>query len=360
MPPMVVTRANGSATARYGTAVSSASSHASVGHGSASAGVPTANARPIRPSSHALPQCTTVPTSTAAKAPGTPNGIRTPPRSASSSTPSATSPASGSCSSLSDGRKEINRMATPAIEPRSAARGTTRRVQSPANANAVLATPIASVATMPTFHASVASPVAIFTGPSTPKTIANSVGVSMPNGMAVTSARPVGRMRRSANHVWRTPPTRTPRAVPVTRSPRTRTAGNPKTPIRSDERMTRLVMLSSAKPRKPLTSPAAIQRGVRASVGADVGGGAAGEQLPRLLANTLGERRAPCQLAAMLRDLVVVELYRCRGVLTEPQPGAIGAASPLLIVVERRLDARILALGVRVEEHPQPALDIFI
>ena len=87
------------------------------------------------------------------------------------------------------------------MEPSSAARGTTRRVQSPAKASAVLTRPIASVATMPIFHASIASPVATFTGPSTPNTMAKSVGVSMPKGIAVTSSRPVRRMRRSASHV---------------------------------------------------------------------------------------------------------------------------------------------------------------
>jgi hypothetical protein len=39
------------------------------------------------------------------------------------------------------------------------------------------------------------------TGPSTPNTIAKRVGVSMPNGMAVTSSRPVCRIRRTASQV---------------------------------------------------------------------------------------------------------------------------------------------------------------
>src|SRR5437773_2444406 len=110
----------------------------------------------------------------------------------------------------------------------------------------------------------------------------------------------------------------TPSAVPGTMRPRTRSAGKPKTPISSEARMTRLVTLSRAKPRKPLTSPAAIQRGARTSAG--VGGGAAGEQLPRLLADTLRERRAPRQLAAVPRDHVVVELHQAARVRAEPQP----------------------------------------
>ena len=57
------------------------------------------------------------------------------------------------------------------------------------------------VTPMPTFHASMASPVAIFTGPITPNTMANNVGVSMPNGIAVTSSRPVRVISWRASHV---------------------------------------------------------------------------------------------------------------------------------------------------------------
>src|ERR1700682_2087651 len=138
--------------------------------------------------------------------------------------------------------------------------------------------------------------------------------------------------------------------------PSTRSAGKPKTPMRSDERMTRLVTLSSASPRKPLTSPGATQRGGRRSASADVGGGAAGEEFSRLASHTLGERRAPRELAAVLRDLLVVELHQATRVSTEAQPGAVRAALPRVVVVQHRLDARTLTLGVRVEEHEQPAL----
>ena len=99
------------------------------------------------------------------------------------------------------GRKAIRRIETPPIEPRSAARGTTRRAQSPAKARPSFARPMAIVAAMPTFHASTGFPVASITGPSTPNTIANRVGVSIPNGIAVTSSRPVRRMSRTASHV---------------------------------------------------------------------------------------------------------------------------------------------------------------
>ncbi len=90
-------------------------------------------------------------------------------------------------------------MATPAMEPSRAARGTQRGAPSrPTHASASLTTPIATVTAMPIFQASTGSPVASMAGPSTPKTMPNSDGVSMPKGIAVTSARPVRRMRRTA------------------------------------------------------------------------------------------------------------------------------------------------------------------
>src|SRR2546423_13445275 len=142
--------------------------------------------------------------------------------------------------------------------------------------------------------------------------------------------------------------------------PSTRSAGKPKTPMRSDERMTRLVTLSRASPRKPLTSPAAAQRGARRSVGGDVGGGTAGEECSRLASDALGERRAPRELAAVLRDLLVVALHQTARMRTEPQPGAVRAALPRVIVVQHRLDTRVLTLGVRVEEHEQPTLHLVV
>src|SRR2546428_7596481 len=142
--------------------------------------------------------------------------------------------------------------------------------------------------------------------------------------------------------------------------PSTRSAGKPKTPIRSEDRMTRFVTLSRARPRKPLRSPAATQRDARDSAGADVGGGAAGEERPRLLADALGERGAPRQLAAMLRDLMVIERHQAGRVLAQPQPGAVRAALALVVVVQHRLDARVLTLGVRVEEHAKPTLDVVV
>jgi hypothetical protein len=95
----------------------------------------------------------------------------------------------------------MSSVAIPAMDPSSAARGTRRRTASPVKARPSLTTPIASVTPMPTFHARTGSPVASFTGPRTPNTIPKRVGVSMPNGIAVTSARPVRRMRRRARAV---------------------------------------------------------------------------------------------------------------------------------------------------------------
>src|SRR5438067_1858265 len=110
------------------------------------------------------------------------------------------------------------------------------------------------------------------------------------------------------------------------------------------------------EPSKPLTSPAAIQRGARGSAG--VGGGAAGEELPRLLADTLGQRRAPRELAATLRDHVVLELHHRARLRAEAQPRGVETTLSRLVVLQHRLDARVLTLGVRVEEHPQPALHV--
>ena len=95
----------------------------------------------------------------------------------------------------------MSSMATPAMEPRSAARGTRRRTQSPKKASRSLNPPMATVTPMPIFHARIGSPVASMAGPSTPKTIPKSDGVSMPKGMAVTSSRPDARARRTASHV---------------------------------------------------------------------------------------------------------------------------------------------------------------
>jgi hypothetical protein len=92
-------------------------------------------------------------------------------------------------------------MATPAMEPSRAARGTMRLAQSPAKASASLKTPMAMVTPMPIFQASMGSPVRSLAGPSTPNTIPKSEGVSMPKGIAVTSARPRRRISETASPV---------------------------------------------------------------------------------------------------------------------------------------------------------------
>ena len=114
---------------------------------------------------------------------------------------SETTPTSGSPKMRRAGRKAMSRMATPAIEPSRAARGTTRRAQSPANAQPSLITPIATVTPMPIFQAITGSPVRTIEGPRTPKTTPKSDGVSRPKGIAVTSLRPVRRISRTARPV---------------------------------------------------------------------------------------------------------------------------------------------------------------
>src|SRR5438552_632022 len=363
IPPMIVTSAKGSASERYGSVASSASSHASVGQGIASASVTATGgpASPPRPS-HARSQKRAVPARTAANAPGTPSGIRTRPKSPSSSTRSATRPTSGSRRILSVGRNAIRRIATPAMEPSRAARGTTRRAQSPTKARPTLARPIASVATIPTCHASTGSPVAAITGPSTPNTIANRVGVSIPNGMAVTSSRPVRRPSLTASQVYARSPTRTPSAVPGTIRPSTRSAGNLKTPIRRLERMTSWVTLSRARPRNPLRSPEAIQawrRSARSAVGGPLGALGA-PQDPRELPRPVGERRAPREAPAVVRHLAVVELHQGAHLVSEPEPCAVGLPRAGVARLELDLHAGIDALGVRGEKIPEPARDLVV
>src|SRR2546427_182572 len=363
IPPMIVTSAKGNATERYGSVVSSASSQARGGHGTVTPSA-TRTGRPSSwpPPSHARSQKRAVPARTAANAPGRPSGIRTPPKSPSSSTTSATRPTSGSRRIFSIGRNAIRRTATPAMEPSSAARGTTRRAQSPTKARPTLARPIASVATIPTFHASTGSPVATITGPSTPNTIANRVGVSMPNGMAVTSSRPVRRPSLTASQVYARSPTRTPSAVPGTIRPSTRSAGNLKTPIRRLERMTSWVTLSRASPRNPLRSPEAIQawrRSARSAVGGPLGALGA-PQDPRELPRPVGERRAPREAPAVVRHLAVVELHQGAHLVSGPEPRAVGLPRAGVARLELDLHAGIDALGVRGEKIPEPARDLVV
>src|SRR5436190_21557457 len=92
--------------------------------------------------------------------------------------------------------------------------------------------------------------------------------------------------------------------------PSTRSTGKPKTPMRTLEKMTRTVTLSWAMPRKPMTSPAASQRGVRVELaGAGVGGPSAEGSLHQG-ARALGQRGAPGQRAAVLGDILVLQLDR--------------------------------------------------
>src|SRR5436190_11714281 len=360
IPPMIVTSAKGSASERYGSVASSASSHASVGQGIASASVTATGgpASPPRPS-HARSQKRAVPARTAANAPGTPSGIRTRPKSPSSSTRSATRPTSGSRRILSVGRNAIRRIATPAMEPSRAARGTTRRAQSPPKARPTLARPIASVAAIPTFHASTGSPVAVITGPRTPNTIANKVGVSIPNGIAVTSSRPVRCRSLTASQVYARSPTSTPSAVPGTIRPSTRSAGNLKTPIRRLDRMTSCVTLSRARPRNPLRSPDAIHPR-RPSARSAVGRPLRVEQGTRELPHPGSERRAPREAPAVVRDLAVVQLDHVAHRGPEPEPRAVGFALSRVTRLELDLDAWIDVLRVRAEEIPEPARDLVI
>src|SRR5687767_15203267 len=101
--------------------------------------------------------------------------------------------------------------------------------------------------------------------------------------------------------------------------PSTRSAGKPKTPISSAARMTSCVTLSSAKPRKPLTSPGAAQRSGRLRA-------RGGVESPRLTSDTSREIHAPAELAAMGGHRLVVELHHRGRPLAEHEPGGVGDA----------------------------------
>src|SRR5262244_2580838 len=140
----------------------------------ASASAPRGAASGAEPPSEAARiQKIALPARTAAKAPGIPQGRRTCPRRATSTMVSEVRPTSGSAKTLSAGRNAIRRAATPASDPKRAARGTIRRTWSPAKDSTSFSAPMATVTVMPIFQASMGSPVSSKAGPSTPKTSPN-------------------------------------------------------------------------------------------------------------------------------------------------------------------------------------------
>src|SRR5262245_29617159 len=136
----------------------------------------------------------------------------------------------------------------------------------------------------------------------------------------------------------------------------TRSGGNLKTPIRSDERMTSCVTLSRARPRNPFRSPGRIQRGTLGLP--DVGGSSrGGDQVAGGALGPLGEGRAPREAPALVGDLTELELDRRPELSLEAQPCAVRLAFPLVVGVTLDLGARIAALGGRGQEIPEPASD---
>src|SRR5437867_7780195 len=135
----------------------------------------------------------------------------------------------------------------------------------------------------------------------------------------------------------------------------TRSAGNLKTPIRSDDRMTSCVTLSRARPRKPFRSPARIQRGELRCP--DVGDPPSGDQLPREALGPFREGRAPREAAAVIGDVAELEFDRWSELTAKAQPRAVRFPFTLVVGVENDLDTRIDALGVRGQKIPEPASD---
>src|SRR2546422_11185084 len=100
----------------------------------------------------------------------------------------------------------------------------------------------------------------------------------------------------------------------------TRSAGNLKTPISSEERMTSGGTLSRARPRKPFRSPARIQRGwVLARPG--VGHPLVGDHLAGQPLYALGQACAPGETTAVVGDFTEIELDGRADALSEPQSG---------------------------------------
>ena len=62
----------------------------------------------------------------------------------------------------------------------------------------------------------------------------------------------------------------------------------------------------------------------------------------------------------MVGDVLELELHRLAQPLTQPQAGAIRPAVQCVVIVQDDLGPRILALGVRGEEHPQPSRDLVV
>src|SRR5262249_6350644 len=136
----------------------------------------------------------------------------------------------------------------------------------------------------------------------------------------------------------------------------TRWAGNLKTPIKSDDRMTSCVTLSRASPRKPLRSPGRIQRRPLGFSG--VGGSPrGGHELARGGLGTLGESRAPREAPAIVGHLAELELDDRPETAEEAQGRAVGLPFTLVLGVHLDLEARIDTLGVCGQEIPEPARD---
>src|SRR5882672_12118446 len=363
MPPITVAKANGTARDRYGKAAPMVSAQARVGQGTARARCSGSivGAGPQPPAARS--QKTAAPASTATNAPGMPPGSRTRPTRATSTMVRDTSPTSGSANTLRAGRKAMRRVATPAMEPRSAALGTRRRTQSPGQASTSLRAPMATVTPMPIFHARTGSPVASIAGPRTPKTMPKSDGVSIPKGMAVTSSRPAARASRTASHVYTRSPMSTPAAVPGTMRRRTRSGGNLKTPMRRLPRMTSWVVLSRASPKNALTSPGATQRGPRRAT-VTLGGSSLARRRRHGVANEpadpLGEGLAPGEAAAAISHFRVGELDLGREPLADPDAQPIGLALARALTIEQHFRMKVLALGMGLREVPDPARHLIV
>src|SRR5437660_8548186 len=146
--------------------------------------------------------------------------------------------------------------------------------------------------------------------------------------------------------------------------PSTRSGGNLKAPMSRLERMTRRVVLSSARTKNAFQSPGATQRGPRRATltlsGSSLTRRPGGHGVANEPAHPLGEGLAPGQAAATLSHFRVGELDLGREPIADPDAKPIGLALARAHTIEQHFRMQVLALGVGLREIPEPARHLIV
>src|SRR5438552_13419909 len=146
--------------------------------------------------------------------------------------------------------------------------------------------------------------------------------------------------------------------------PSTRSGGNLKAPMSRLERMTRRVVLSSARTKNAFQSPGATQRGPRRATltlgGSSLTRRPGGHGVANEPAHPLGEGLAPGQAAATLSHFRVGQLDLGREPIADPDAKPIGLALALALTTEQHFRMQVLALGVGLREVPEPARHLIV